>query len=241
LIKNIVAPLCLLAAAAVSLSAESLSYVGTLGSPESAFETTFTLSANDTVTLQTWGFGGGTNAAGESIAAGGFDPLISLFDGPISSATMAVDLSSNPLADSDALNNPPWSYVSNCPPAGTVTIGSSSDCGDDYMQVSLLAGTYTLVLTDAGYSPLAIYDNGALSEGFSDLTGGVFQTCDAGSVNCISPNGNYAVDIVSNQPDLVVTPEPATLTLLSAGLAVLAGFRRSNNRRNRRKCEGATR
>ena len=241
MIKNVMALLCLLTAGTVSLSAESLSYTGTLGSPESAFETTFTLTANDTVTFQTWGFGGGTNAASQAIPAGGFDPLISLFDGPVSTATMAVDGLGNPLADSDALSNSTWSPVGNCPPAGTVTIGSTSECGDDYMQVSLLAGTYTLVLTDANYIPEAVDDNGLLSEGFIDLTGGVFQTCDAGSVNCISPNGNYAVDIVSDQPDLdtTVTPEPSTLTLLSAGLAVLAGFRRSTKQRNRSANKGA--
>jgi len=62
--KRMIGILSLLAATAVSLSAESLSYTGTLTSPEDAFETTFTLTAADPVTIQTWGFGGGTNAAG---------------------------------------------------------------------------------------------------------------------------------------------------------------------------------
>jgi hypothetical protein len=170
------------------------------------------------VTFQTWGFGGGTNAGGQVIPAGGFDPLIALFSGPVATATMYVDGSGNPLADADNLLNSPWSYVGNCPPAGTVAIGSDNDCGDDFMQVVLAAGTYTLVLSDANYIPNAIYDNGALSEGFTDLTAGVFQTCDPVSNACISPNGNYAVDITSTSG---FTPEPGALWLMAVGLAAL--------------------
>src|ERR1022692_1765543 len=136
-----------------------LSDSGTLSSPQSVFEASFTLAASDTVTFQTWGFGGGTNAQGNVISAGGFDPLIALFIGPVTTATMYVDGSGNPLADADNLLNAPWSYVGNCPPAGTVAIGVNQDCGDDKMQIALLAGTYTLLLSDANYIPNAIYDN----------------------------------------------------------------------------------
>jgi hypothetical protein len=224
-----VAVMCLLAAAACSLTAGSLSFTGTLDSPESIFETTFTLTAADTITFETWGFGGGTNAAGQVISAGGFDPLIALFNGPAATATIYVDGSGNPLADADNLLNPPWSFVGNCPPAGTVSIGTSNDCGDDFMQVGLSAGTYTVLLSDANYIPNAIYDNGALSEGFTDLTDGVFQTCDTNG-SCITPNGNYAVDIESTKADLTITPEPSALPLLVAGLAALAGLNQFRKR-----------
>lgn len=224
--------LCLLAATATGLSAESFSFTGSLNTPEDVFTTTFTLTAADTLTFQTWGFGGGTNAAGQAISAGGFDPLISLFNGPVATATIVTDGSGNPLADADNLGNPPWSYVGNCPAAGTVAIGTSNDCGDVSMHAALSAGTYTLVLTDANYIPAAIFDNGALSEGFEDFTAGVFQTCDSTSNACITPNGNYAVDILSTQPDLqTVIPEPSALPLLCIGLAVLAGAKWSNHRR----------
>lgn len=219
------------ALAACSLSAANLSYTGVLDSPEDFFETTFVLSAADTVTFQTWGFGGGTNAAGQVIPAGGFDPLIALFNGPAAAATMYVDGSGNPLADADNLSNPPWSYVGNCPPAGTVAIGADQDCGDDFMQAALAAGTYTLVLSDANYIPDAVYDNGALSEGFTDFTAGVFQTCDPVSNACIAPTANYAVDIVSAQADLSAVPEPGALSLLGIGVTMLAGFKHFRARR----------
>ncbi len=227
---QIVAMVCLLAAGACRLSASSLSFTGTLDNPESAFETTFTVTASDTITFETWGFGGGTNAAGQVISAGVFDPLIALFNGPAATATIYLDGFSNPLADADSLLNPPWSFVGNCPPAGTVSIGASNDCGDDFMQVGLSAGTYTLLLSDANYIPNAIYDNGALSEGYTDLTDGVFQTCDTDG-SCITPNGNYAVDIISTKADLTNTPEPSALPLLVAGLAALAGLNQFRKRR----------
>jgi hypothetical protein len=145
----------------VIASGSSVSFTGTLATPESVFETTFSVPSSGTVAFQTWGFGGGTNAGGQVVPSGGFDPLIALFSGPVTTATISVDGSGNPLADADNLLNPPWSYVGNCPPAGTVAIGSDNDCGDDFMQVVLAAGTYTLPLTDANYIPNAIYDNGA--------------------------------------------------------------------------------
>jgi hypothetical protein len=228
--KALAGSLCLFAATVGSLSAGSLSFTGTLNSPEDVFETTFTLATADTITFQTWGFGGGVNAAGQVIPTGGFDPLIALYNGQGPTATMAVDGFLNPLADADNLLNAPWSPVGNCPPAGTVAIGANNDCGDAFMQVGLASGLYTLLLTDANYIPASIFDDGSLSEGFADLTGGVFQTCDSGANACITPNGNYAVDILSARDGLVSTPEPGVMSLLGAGLVVLAGLKRFNKR-----------
>jgi len=44
----------------LTASGAALEFTGTLATPESIFETTFTLSTASTVTFQTWGFGGGT-------------------------------------------------------------------------------------------------------------------------------------------------------------------------------------
>jgi len=71
-----------LLSATASASTSYLSYTGTLASATSDVELTFILSSTDTVTFQTWGFGGGTNANSQPISAGGFDPLIALFSGP---------------------------------------------------------------------------------------------------------------------------------------------------------------
>jgi hypothetical protein len=228
----LLAAVFLLSLAATARADSSVSYTGALPTPESVFETSFTLADPATVTFQTWGFGGGTNAAGAVIPAGGFDPLIALFSGPVGTATIYTDSSGNPLADADNLFNLPWSYVGNCPPAGTVAIGADQDCGDDFMRVALLSGTYTLVLTDANYIPNAIDDNGALSEGFSDFTSGAFQTCDPVANACIAPDANYAVDIKSTSTSATTaTPEPSALSLLWIGLAALAALTQFKTRR----------
>jgi hypothetical protein len=39
---------------------------------------TFNLAASGSVTIQTWSFGGGVNAAGQTIPAGGFAPVLTL-------------------------------------------------------------------------------------------------------------------------------------------------------------------
>jgi hypothetical protein len=215
---------CLVSAKAKGNDVAYLSYTGTLGTPEDVVEATFQLTSPDTVDFFTWGFGGGTNVSGRAIAPGGFDPLIALFAGSEATATMYADGFGNPVADADNLLNAPWSFVGNCPPAGTVAIGTNEDCGDVFMQVALPAGMYTLLLTDANYIPFALYDNGALSEGFLDVTAGVFQTCDPVANDCITADGNYALDIVSTRADLRPTPEPGFLSLLGAIPAVLAGI-----------------
>ena len=54
---------------------------GTLSSPEDTVLIPLNLLTGGMVTLQTFGFGGGTNAAGTVVPAGGFDPFVGLFYG----------------------------------------------------------------------------------------------------------------------------------------------------------------
>jgi hypothetical protein len=127
-----------------------------------------------------------------------------------------------------------------------VAIGVNNDCGDDFMQATLAAGTYTLLLTDANYQPYAVYypiDPGTFPEGpsdFADLTGGVFQTCDPESQACITTNGNYAVDVITPGESPVVTPEPSPLSLLGVGLLGLAGLSQINKWRMSPHSKGAS-
>ena len=112
-----------------TLAAQSFTGSANPTDPNDVFLVRFVLSAPTTVRIQSWGYGGsasapgGTNAAGTVIAAGGFDPYISLFSGTGINATF---LSSN----DDGL----------CPPATRV----SGFCLDPTLTINLPAGSYTL-------------------------------------------------------------------------------------------------
>ncbi len=126
-----------------ALHADSISYAGTLSSSTDVVEETFTLSSAATIGLQTWGFGGGTNAAGDVISAGGTDPFLAIFSGAGAGAATLTDALSNPYGTSlDLSNYGNPSYVG-CGPAGAPVIGGSAKCGDITMTLpSLVPGTY---------------------------------------------------------------------------------------------------
>jgi hypothetical protein len=93
-------------------SGATISYSGTLASSSDTSTTiTVNLASGGNLALQTWGFGGGTNAASFVIPAGGFDPFIGVFAGTGSTATF-ID------GTSDDLSN--YGAFQGCPPAGTV-------------------------------------------------------------------------------------------------------------------------
>ena len=66
----------------------NLSFTGNLADDNDVELFDFTLASTSDVTLRTWSYAGGTNAAGNLIAAGGFDPIVSLFFGTGSPAIL---------------------------------------------------------------------------------------------------------------------------------------------------------
>jgi hypothetical protein len=185
--------------------ADSISETGILPSPEDTVTIDLMLTTGGTVTLQTYGFGGGTNAAGTAVPSGGFDPFVGLFSG---TGPGAIFINGT----SDILSN----YSPGCPPAGTLTIGSVPlQCGDvNLVFPGLAAGTYTVLLSNGPYVPNAVFDAspGFLGDGFTDLTGGVFQTCYDGN-NCNTDTANWALDITA--PAGSTIPEPSSAPLLA--------------------------
>jgi PEP-CTERM motif len=77
-----IAALAGIAAASVPTmaSAADFSFTGSFLTDDGKAAFTFNLAAASTVTIQSFGYLGGVNAAGQAIAAGGFDDVLSLYD-----------------------------------------------------------------------------------------------------------------------------------------------------------------
>jgi hypothetical protein len=230
--RKYVLPMILVAAACIEtprvFADTTTSYTGTLATAESTFETTVTLTSAGNVTLQTYGFGGGTNGNGTVIAPGGTDPFLAIFAGTGSGATILTDGLGDAFGTALDLGN--YGSFVGCPPAGTVSDFGDTTCGDITMTLaSLAAGTYTIVLSDGQYIANAVSDNGTLGEGFSDLTGGVFcnaEDTDTGTP-CPNTSGTYALDVTtSGGSGVPIAPEPNTVLLLAMGLLSAGAGRR---------------
>ena len=210
-------------------SASTQSYTGTLANSESVFQTTVKTGPGDEVVLQSFEFGGGTNASGTTISAGGTAPEVAVFD---STGEILTDAMGNPYGTSIALANYPTFMGCSLAEAAAPIIGGTPQCGDVTMTLDDLAsGTYTIVLSDSLYIANAIFDDGNLSEGFTDLTGGQFCNLEINGVACPNTSGNYALDVTTITP-AVATPEPTTLLLLGSGILAICFKRRQLSSRH---------
>ena len=113
-----------MAAGSVHAAPTNFSFTGNLAG-DNAYQTfSFSVAATSTVTLRTWSWAGGTNAAGQLISAGGFAPILSLFNAATGSK---VD-------DNDD--------------GGCSLVASyNGSCWDTYLDVTLAAGDYVVAVS----------------------------------------------------------------------------------------------
>ena len=143
----------ILAAVPLGARAANFSFAGTFTQDDNARQITFTLAAPGTVTVRSYGFAGGTNAAGSIVPAGGFDTVVQVFD---ASGLLVA------LADDGAC-------------AQTGTDPATGFCLDAYWSQPLPAGSYTLVLTEGDNRAIGpTFAEGFLRDTQVDFTGPAF-------------------------------------------------------------------
>ena len=201
---------CVLALSSAASYADDFSFTGNFNSVNDVQLFTFTVGANSNVVLRTWSYAGGVNAQGQTIAAGGFDPILALFQGTGSSAI----------------------YIDQNDDDDTGTVAADPITGafyDTYLEVNDLApGVYTVSVMD--YANFANgptlgdgFSGGALGDSECTVTAGTY--CDATGH---ARDSHWAFDILGvesastpDQPPVSPVPEPSTIALLGSGLAGL--------------------
>ena len=186
----------------VTANAADFSFTGNFVNDNDVQQFAFNVGADSTVSLRSWSYAGGTNAAGTVIARGGFDPILTLF----TSAGTRIgqqDDGGCTLVASDAVTN---------------------QCWDTFLTTSLVSGDY--IATIQQYNN---FSRGSLSDGFT-FSGDANANFRNGFVDFSNNkrDSHWAFDITGvNSAELPVSvPEPTTVTLIGLGLLGFAASRR---------------
>jgi hypothetical protein len=196
--------------------AADFSFTGTFTQDDNVQLFNFVVGAPSNVTLRTWSYAGGVNAAGATIARGGFDPILALFD--------STGLQINQNDDGGA----------------SVPVDLSGARYDTFLTSSLAAGSYTVsVMEFNNFSIGPNLSNGFTRTGEGNFTGGaafnpacasVTSFCDvSGNTQFNARTRNWAFDVLNVAGAEIVpraVPVPAALPLLAAGLGVFGFFGR---------------
>lgn len=188
--------------------AASFSFTGNFSRDDDVQLFNFSVGSTSSVTLRTYSYAGGTQADGNVVEAGGFDPILALFD------------SSGALID----ENDDGSGLPEDPNTGASY--------DTELTTSLGMGNYTVSVMQ--YDNFAAGAN--LTDGFERDGQGNFTSsfdCDASAFCDVTGDERtnaWAFDVLNvdtaDQPAPSAIPVPAALPLLLGGLFALGLFRR---------------
>jgi len=202
-------------------AAGNFSYTGAFTQDDNLQVFLFTAPSSSTI-VRTWSYAGGTNAAGQVILPGGFDPILSVFDatGGLVASSLLID--------------------SNNDGAGVAVDPATGSASDSLLLLNALnpGGIYALILTQYDSTPGGTYGDGFSRTGQGNFTAGAFGCpgpdpfCDA---SIAQRNGQWAVDILgvdgaNEVTDAGAAPEPGTTLLLLTGLSSLVLLGRRKNR-----------
>ncbi len=171
-------------------NASTVSYSGTFTGDDQVQLYSYSLSQSSDVIFQTNSYGGGISN-GVTVPAGGFVPVISLFN------STGVEIASD---GGDAT-----CY------AGMGADSSTGMCDDALLNKTLAAGSYTVALTEFFNVPVGPnLSDGFLEQGQGNFTGSTCGTTGAfyetDTATCSQRTGNFSLNITA-------TPEPSTLWL----------------------------
>ena len=192
-----------LAFAAFNASADDFSFTGNFSADNEVQTFNFTITAESNVTLRTWSYAGGVNAAGQTIARGGFDPILALFEAGSGNLISTNDDGGSGLVASDAVTGSSW---------------------DTYLNALLAPGEYIVSIQQ--YNNFARGSN--IADGFN-YDGAAYANFRNGfyDANGNQRDSHWAFDILNaNVAVANPVPEPETYGMLLAGLAIVGAVAR---------------
>jgi hypothetical protein len=183
-----------------SASAANFSFIGNLSNDDAVQEFNFEVERTAReVTLRTWSYAGGTDAQGQVIANGGFDPVVSLF------------------------NSSTGASISYNDDSGLVADPVSGAAYDSFVAANLSAGSYTATVTQFQSFPVGpLLSNGfggSLTENFGSRTSQ--WALDVSNVE----NATIGTTYISAVPE----PESVSMLLAGLGVLRFMAKRRREN------------
>jgi hypothetical protein len=206
--SKVLAALAAMVLVSTPAAAADFSFTGNFTQDDNVQLFNFVVGAPSSVTLRTWSYAGGTNAAGTTIARGGFDPILALFD----SAGNLIDQNDD----------------GGC---GLVAADSGSgECWDTFLTAALTAGTYTVAVMQYDNFANATLAAGFDRQGQGNFTPGMSgcaasQTAfeDVSESAACGRDNHWAFDILNVAgAELVVggaVPEPSSWAMMLLGFA----------------------